>query len=371
MTNRHSDKRKICIVTDAWAPQVNGVVRTLQSLQGCLKARGYRVYMVTPALFRTVPCPTYPEIPLAIDAFWKMSSVLKRIDADAVHIATEGPLGWAARRWCIKSGMPFTTAYHTAFPEYVAARTPLSADLLYPLFRRFHARSSGVLVATPTVRAQLRAKGFINIVNWTRGVDRNLFQADADKADWNYAGPVQLYVGRVAVEKNIEAFLEADTPGTKVVVGDGPAFDRLKKAFPDVKFLGALFGQKLAQAYASADVFVFPSKTDTFGLVMIEALACGTPVAAYPVLGPLDVLGADGTGPFDDWNEPIAALGEDLGISIIEAALLDRKACSEFAKKYDWDEVARQFEAAIHWRPAGAAQPAIQNSSAGTSQQSS
>jgi len=342
--------RKICIVSDAWAPQVNGVVRTLETLRSKLKARGYRVYMVTPKWFRTMPCPTYPEIPLALDARWKLPKLMSRIDADAVHIATEGPLGWAARRWCVRNGVPFTTAYHTAFPEYVEARTPLSADLLYPIFRRFHAAGSGVLVATATVRDLLRAKGFTNIVDWTRGVDTAQFHADVGDAGWGFEGPVQLYVGRVAVEKNIEAFLEADTPGTKVVVGDGPAMAKLQAAYPDVKFLGPLFGQALARAYASADVFVFPSKTDTFGLVMIEALACGTPVAAYPVQGPLDVLGPDGTGPFADWHKPIAALSDDLTAAIKAALTRDRKACAEFAKKYDWDEVARQFEAALQWR---------------------
>jgi glycosyltransferase involved in cell wall biosynthesis len=342
--------RKICIVTDAWAPQVNGVVRTLETLRSKLKAQGHRVHMVTPKWFRTMPCPTYPEIPLALDACWKLPKLMARIDADAVHIATEGPIGWTARRWCIKHKVPFTTAYHTAFPEYVAARTPLSADLLYPIFRRFHAAGSGVLVATPTVREQLKAKGFKNIVNWTRGVDASQFHDGVGKAEWDFEGPVQLYVGRVAVEKNIEAFLETKAAGTKVVVGDGPAMAKLKAAYPAVKFLGPKFGIDLARAYASADVFVFPSKTDTFGLVMIEALACGTPVAAYPVQGPLDVLGADGTGPFEGWRQPIAALSDDLAAAIEEALTRDRSACAAFARKYDWDEVARQFVAALQWR---------------------
>ncbi len=347
-------RRKICIVTDAWAPQVNGVVRTLETLRSKLTAQGYRVYMVTPKWFRTMPCPTYPEIPLALDTRWKLPKLMARIGADAVHIATEGPMGWAARRWCIRHKVPFTTAYHTAFPEYVAARTWLSADLLYPFFRRFHAAGSGVLVATPTVRDQLRAKGFTNIVDWTRGVDAAQFHAGVGKAGWDFEGPIQLYVGRVAVEKNIEAFLEADTPGTKVVVGDGPAMAKLKAAYPDVKFLGPMFGEALAQAYASADVFVFPSRTDTFGLVMIEALACGTPVAAYPVQGPLDVLGEDGTGPFADWHKPIAALSDDLASAIDQALTRDRDDCAAFARKYDWDEVARQFVDALQWREDGA-----------------
>jgi glycosyltransferase involved in cell wall biosynthesis len=346
-----SDHRapRICIVTDAWHPQVNGVARTLETLKRELKRLGYRVYMITPDFFRTMPCPTYPEIPLALDGYFKMPKLMQRIRPDAVHIATEGPVGWAARRWCIRHDMPFTTAYHTAFPEYVAARTPLKADMLYPLFRHFHAASRGVLVATPTVRQQLRAKGFRNIVNWTRGVDTDQFHTGVGSAGWDFDGPVQLYVGRVAVEKNIEAFLESDVPGTKVVVGDGPAIKKLQADYPAVKFLGPLFGRALAQAYASADVFVFPSVTDTFGLVMIEALACGTPVAAYPVQGPLDVLGADGTGPFEDWETPIAALDPDLSVAIRGALEKDRDACSRFARKYDWGEVARQFVDALQF----------------------
>lgn len=345
--------KRLCIVTDAWHPQVNGVVRTLEMLQGRLKKRGYRVYMITPKLFRTVPCPTYPEIPLALDALWKMPALMKRIGADAVHIATEGPLGWAARRWCVRNGIPFTTAYHTAFPEYVAARTIFSADTLYPLFRKFHAASSGVLVATKTVKNLLQSKGFTGIVDWTRGVDTDQFHGGIPKADWGFDGPILLYVGRVAVEKNIEAFLEAEVEGTKVIVGDGPALKALALKYPDAKFLGAKFGEELAQAYASADVFVFPSKTDTFGLVMVEALACGTPVAAYPVQGPLDVVGRDGTGPFPEWDTPIAALDEDLATAIKGALACDRAACACFARNYDWDEVTRQFEAALQFMPEG------------------
>lgn len=361
--------KKLCIITDAWHPQVNGVVRTLEMLRAKLKARGYRVYMVTPQMFRTMPCPTYPEIPLALDAFWKMPALMKRIGADAVHIATEGPLGWATRRWCRKAGVPFTTAYHTAFPEYIAARTFLGADLFYPVFRRFHAASSGVLVATPTVRDLLTGKGFRNIVPWTRGVDTAQFHTGVAKADWSHKKPVLLYVGRVAVEKNIEAFLKADVPGTKVVVGDGPALLKLEAAYQEVIFLGPLFGEALAQAYASADVFVFPSKTDTFGLVMIEALACGTPVAAYPVQGPLDVLGADGTGPFDDWSKPVAALDKDLCAAIEKALGCNRSDCAAFARKYDWDEVVSQFEAALQF--SGEAMPVMAkgDNTPGTSQQ--
>ncbi|WP_417449349.1 glycosyltransferase family 4 protein [Kordiimonas sp.] len=352
---------KICIVSDAWHPQVNGVVRTLDTLRHHLKTRGHRVYMLSPRMFNTVPCPSYPEIRLSLNIPFRLSAILDRWQVDAVHIATEGPLGWAARRWCIKHGQPFTTAYHTAFPEYIEARYPLKADWLYPLFRRFHAKSAGVLVATPTVRTLLRDKGFNNIVNWTRGVDTTQFSPNRPKA-WNFEGPVQLYVGRVAVEKNIKAFLRSTVPGTKVVVGDGPALKKLQAEYPDVKFLGAKFGADLTAAYASADVFVFPSKTDTFGLVMIEALACGTPVAAYPVQGPLDVVGLDGTGPLPAWHKPIAALDTDLDVAIRRALTLRRDDCAAFALTYDWDTVTDQFLHALCIRqepePRGAPKPA-------------
>lgn len=339
---------RICIVTDAWHPQVNGVVRTLDSLRKELKAMGHRVYMLTPQMFKTIPCPTYPEIRLAWNTAGRLPAIMNRWKIDAVHIATEGPLGWAARRWCLKHNQSFTTAYHTAFPEYIAARTIFPENMFYPLFRRFHAPSAGVLVATPTVRQQLRNKGFKNIVPWTRGVDTALFKpAKTNDTNDTNDQPTQLYVGRVAVEKNIEAFLTCTTPGRKIVVGDGPAIEKLKRTYPDVEFLGAKFGKDLAAAYASANVFVFPSKTDTFGLVMIEALASGTPVAAYPVQGPLDVLGADGKGPFNTWQKQIASLNDNLDTAIKDALKLDRKACSKFAQFYNWQKVAEQFIQAL------------------------
>lgn len=346
---------KICIVSDAWHPQVNGVVRTLDTLRRQLKARGHRVYMLTPNMFRTIPCPSYPEIRLSLNAGGRTRRILDRWQVDAVHIATEGPLGWAARRWCIRNDRSFTTAYHTAFPEYIEARYPVKADWLYPIFRRFHAKSNGVLVATPTVRALLRSKGFSNIVRWTRGVDATQFSvSESARAAAFPPGtkrPIQLYVGRVAVEKNIEAFLQTKVHGTKVVVGDGPALKKLQADYPEVQFLGAKFGDALAAAYAGADVFVFPSKTDTFGLVMIEALACGTPVAAYPVQGPLDVVGADGTGPFEDWHIPVACLDDDLSRATMGALACNRSACTDFALKYDWDIVTDQFLDALSIQP--------------------
>lgn len=336
----------ICIISDAWHPQVNGVVRTLSSLQSELKGMGHRVYMITPKMFKTVPCPTYPEIRLSLNVIGRLSTLLDRINADAIHIATEGPLGWAARRWCLKKGQAFTTAYHTAFPEYIAARTPFGERWFYPIFRKFHAPASGVLVATATVRKLLKKNGFKNIVNWTRGVDTKLFQP-ANRKCASPSDQIQLYVGRVAVEKNIEAFLSSRVPGRKIVVGDGPALKSLRTKYPDVEFRGALQGQDLAAAYRAADVFVFPSKTDTFGLVMIEALACGTPVAAYPVQGPLDVLGHDGTGPFSSWHTPIAALDQNLETAIRDALTLNRRNCARFAAHYNWATVAEQFVDAL------------------------
>ncbi|GHF11178.1 GDP-mannose-dependent alpha-mannosyltransferase [Kordiimonas sediminis] len=350
---------KICIISDAWHPQVNGVVRTLDTLRKKLRKDGHKVLVISPAMFRTVPCPTYPEIRLAIDCIWKMPALLKKWQPDAIHIATEGPLGWSARRYCRKSRLPFTTAYHTAFPEYIEARTHLPAKFFYPVFRRFHNQGAGVLVATQTVRSLLASKGFINIIPWTRGVDTDQFrpteQAPAVLDDTAETSPRSsallprlLYVGRVAVEKNIEAFLDAPVEGKKVVVGDGPALHALAKKYSDVEFLGPLYGHDLSRAYSAADVFVFPSKTDTFGLVMIEALACGTPVAAYPVQGPLDVVGFDGTGPFPEWDKPVAVLDHNLGAAIKTALAIPRPHCTEFAALYSWDNVKDQFVDALH-----------------------
>lgn len=339
----------ICIVTDAWHPQVNGVVRTLDHLQKELKATGHSVVMITPKLFRTVPCPTYPEIRLSLASPKTLCKIFSRFQPDAIHIATEGPLGWAARAACKRLGRGFTTAYHTAFPEYIQARTGLSSKLFYPVMRRFHAPSNRVLVATKTVRSLLRDHGFKNIFPWTRGVDTKLFKPVTDAH--NRAHPRLLYVGRVAVEKNIEAFLTCDSPGEKRVVGDGPAKQQLQQKYPDVQFMGPKFGTDLAAEYGSADVLVFPSKTDTFGLVMIEALAAGTPVAAYPVQGPLDVVGHNGTGPkagaHAHWNTPIASLNGDLATAIAGALPLDRRACRAFAALYDWSTVAEQFVQAL------------------------
>jgi glycosyltransferase involved in cell wall biosynthesis len=322
----------ILIVTDAWSPQVNGVVRTLQSVKAELERMGHKVTVISPDQFRSMPCPTYPEIRLALTL-----SVGKSIDAaapDAIHIATEGPLGLAARKHCRRKKLPFTTAYHTQFPEYVSKRTKLPASWFWRYIRRFHRPSKAVMVSTPAVEKQLHDNGIPHTRHWGRGVDLSLFTVDGRRhpAFEGLAGPIQLYVGRVAIEKNIAAFLDARHPGTKVVVGDGPSLDKLKAEHRQVKFLGKLLGEELASAYRSADVFVFPSRTDTFGLVLIEALATGTPVAAYPVQGPIDVL-----------NDEVGCMDEDLDRAIAQALTRDRAACARYAANFGWDESARQF----------------------------
>ena len=341
----------ILVVTDAWSPQVNGVVRTLQSVRAELEAMGHRVDVISPDQFKSMPCPTYPEIRLALTA-----SVGKRIEEaapDAIHVATEGPLGLAARRYCIKQGLPFTTAYHTQFPEYVSKRTKLPARWFWRYIRWFHGPSKAVMVSTPTVEKQLHDNGLPHTRHWGRGVDLELFTANGPHhpAFEGLKGPVMLYVGRVAVEKNIEAFLTLDRPGTKVVVGDGPSLDALKLRFPAIRFLGKLTGADLAAAYRSADVFVFPSRTDTFGLVLIEALATGTPVAAYPVQGPIDVL-----------TEEVGCMDKDLAKATAEALKRDRAICAEYASHFGWAESARQFLDALVpiRRDASAGAPALE-----------
>ncbi|WP_294311124.1 glycosyltransferase family 1 protein [uncultured Sphingomonas sp.] len=330
---------RIAIVTDAWAPQVNGVVRTLQSVTAELRAMGHEVNVVSPDLFASVPCPTYPEIRLALPAPGAVGRALGGFRPDAVHIATEGPLGLLARRWCLSHGLPFTTAYHTQFPEYVAARVKaVSPELVWRYVRWFHTPSTAILASTPSVAATLAAHGLPQNRHWGRGVDTTLFRAEGrrDAMVAGLPGPVQLYAGRVAVEKNIAAFLETRTPGTKVVVGDGPARAALAEQYPEVRFLGAKFGEDLAAVYRAADVFVFPSRTDTFGLVMIEALACGTPVAALPVQGPLDVL-----------SPAVGVMDEALDRAIAGALTLDRTTCAAYGQGFSWRASAEQFLAAL------------------------
>ncbi|MCG6859290.1 MAG: glycosyltransferase family 1 protein [Salaquimonas sp.] len=327
---------KILIITDAWRPQVNGVVRTLEHVAAELEAAGHEISMITPAGFFTLPMPTYPEIRLSLVTSAGIRRRIEAIAPDHTHIATEGPLGIAARKACMKLGRTFTTSYHTRFPEYLRARAPVPLSLTYTWLRRFHNAGAACLVATKSIANDLNERGFSNVTAWTRGVDHALFfprDRKALQAEFGFKPPVFLNVGRMAIEKNLEAFLELDLPGTKVVVGDGPSRKSLERRFPDVRFLGMLSGEPLAQAYCAADVFVFPSLTDTFGNVLLEALACGVPVAAYPVPGPLDVIDDSGAGVLDN----------DLGKAALEALDIPSQKALEHAAKFTWDECARIF----------------------------
>ena len=329
---------RIALVTDAWLPQVNGVVRTLTAITGELTRRGHTVAVVSPDQFRTVACPTYPEIRLALVRAQEVGKRIEDFAADAVHIATEGPLGRAARSHCLRAGRTFTTAFHTQFPDYLARRSGLPATLFWPYFRRFHRASAAIMVATESVSEQLRAQGLDHLRPWSRGVDLKRFHPDVSPPGlfFELPRPIQLYVGRVAPEKNLEAFLASSHPGSKVVVGDGPQLNRLQTEFPEARFLGRRTGEALAACYAGADVFVFPSRTDTFGLVMLEALACGTPVAAFPVPGPLDVL-----------DRRSGAMAERLEVAIAAALQLDRGDCLARARRFSWQASADQFLAAL------------------------
>jgi glycosyltransferase involved in cell wall biosynthesis len=340
---------KILIVSDAWHPQVNGVVRTLQHTIKVLRSIGHSVEMITPDQFRSVPCPSYGEIRLALATPRMIGRRIELLSPDAIHIATEGPLGLCARRACTKRGLTFTSAYHTQFPEYVSLRTGLPAGPVWAYVRWFHSAAHQVLTATPTLACQLAAHGIAQTTLWSRGVDMHQFRAGlAPPAEMRgHPGPVQLYVGRVAVEKNIEAFLSCEHPGTKVVIGDGPARAALQQKYPNALFLGARTGEALAAAYAAADVFVFPSRTDTFGLVMLEALACGTPVAGFPVQGPLDVVGADGCGMRAGFSTRVGALHADLAEAITQALTCDRQACQAYARLFDWHSCAAAFVKAL------------------------
>ena len=335
---------KIMIVTDAWKPQVNGVVRTLKNTTRELTALGHRVELVTPLEFRTVPCPTYPEIRLSLFARRGVHARINAFGPDALHIATEGPLGLAARAYALKHGIPFTTAYHTRFPEYVEARFRIPTSATYRFLRWFHGPSLAVMAPTPVVKADLEKHGFTNVVLWTRGVDLDIFHPMESKV-LNTARPIFLYVGRVAVEKNVEAFLKLDLPGSKWVAGEGPALAELKSRYPQVNYLGVLSQAELAKVYAAADVFVFPSRTDTFGLVLLEALACGTPVAAYPVTGPIDVLG----------NGDAGAMNEDLREACLDALKIDRATARAWAERFSWQAASEQF--AAHLKPVSAGLP--------------
>ena len=329
---------RIAIATDAWSPQVNGVVRTLQAVSAELVEMGHEVCVIAPDQFLTWPCPSYPEIRLALTTHFGVGRKIADFRAEAIHIATEGPIGMAARRHCLSRHFAFTSAYHTQFPDYVAERTGMPADWFWRYIRWFHGPSAAVLASTPSIEAMLGARGIAPVRRWGRGVDLHLFRPDrpAHPAFVDLPRPIQLYVGRVAVEKNIEAFLACGGPGCKVIVGDGPARAALAKAYPEARFTGALHGEALAAAYAGADVFVFPSRTDTFGLVMIEALACGTPVAAYPVTGPVDIL-----------DPASSAMDEDLGVAIGKALLCKRSAAAAYGATFGWRRSAEQFVSAL------------------------
>ncbi|HLX24978.1 MAG TPA: glycosyltransferase family 1 protein [Usitatibacter sp.] len=319
-------------MTDAWAPQVNGVVVTLSNTVRWLERWGHQVHVLSPQGFRTFPMPTYPEIPLAILPGAKVAQRIREFSPDAIHIATEGPLGGAARSYCVKNNLNFTTAYHTCFPEYVKPRFGIPLGITYAWLRRFHGASSAILVSTPAIRQLLEGRGFRNITEWSRGVDTDIFMPGAERFV-ELPRPVFLFVGRVAVEKNLPGFLGLDLPGTKLVVGDGPARAALEQRYPDAVFVGSKRGAELASYYRRADVFVFPSRTDTFGLVLIEAMASGVPVAAFPVRGPIDVV-----------KDPTAGvLDEDLGAAALAALRLDREKVAKYARQYSWEYCTRQF----------------------------
>ncbi len=329
---------RLLIATDAWHPQVNGVVRSLENMAAAGDAYGFDPVFLTHQDFASLPLPGYPEIRLAYATKRHVARLLDDLRPTHVHISTEGTVGYATRRYCLAQGRPFTTSYHTRFPEYLSARAPVPEAWSYAWLRRFHGAAKGTMVSTPSLERDLTARGFTNLMRWTRGVDTELFRpcppVTPEPAD--LAGlprPIFLSVGRLAVEKNLEAFLRLDLPGTKVVVGDGPDRARLAGLAPGARFLGTRTGAALAALYAAADVFVFPSLTDTFGIVLLEALACGVPVAAYPVTGPLDVIGRTGAGVLD----------HDLRAAALAALAIPRERCRREALRYTWAESARQF----------------------------
>ncbi|MGA9891940.1 MAG: glycosyltransferase family 1 protein, partial [Xanthobacteraceae bacterium] len=307
---------KILVATDAWRPQVNGVVRTLGSLARAAGKLGVDIEFLSPDGFWTFPVPTYPGLRLALPSRKKIAQRIEAAKPDAIHIATEGPIGHVVRAYCLRIGRPFTTSYTTRFPEYISARSPIPAQWVYNVLRRFHGAATVTMVATPSLTTELRERGFTNLGMWTRGVDIDLFRPDR-AIDLGFPRPIFMSVGRVAVEKNLPAFLSLDLPGTKVVIGAGPQEAELKRRFPSAKFLGQLDNGILAAHLAAADVFVFPSLTDTFGIVQLEALASGVPIAAFPVTGPEDVIS----------DNPIGVLNEDLCVACMQALWISREAC--------------------------------------------
>jgi glycosyltransferase involved in cell wall biosynthesis len=339
-------RMRIAIVSDAWRPQINGVVRTIETVSRILRAEGHEVEVFGPDRFHTLPCPTYPEIRLSLLPSARLSHMLRLFAPDAIHLVTEGPLGWAARAFCLKRGIPFTSAYHTRFPEYVRARVRIPLAWSYAFVRRFHAPSAAVLVVAQSIRDELAAQGFKKLVPWSRGVNITAF-CPRTREPYEGARPIWLYAGRVAIEKNIKAFLDLDLPGTKWVVGGGPQLAELKRRYKAIEFFGTVDTKELSMRYAQADCFVFPSRTDTFGLVMVEALASGVPVAGYPVPGPLDIVTVPGVG----------AIDEDLRTACLAAIAGDPEACRRHAESFTWERCAQQFLAALQQIPRGVWQP--------------
>jgi glycosyltransferase involved in cell wall biosynthesis len=323
---------RILVATDAWRPQVNGVVRTYERLEEEMQDLGAELVLLTPAEFRTIPCPTYPEIRLSLPGYKHLCRRIDAIQPDAIHIATEGPVGWMTRQWCLGRRVPFTTSFHTRFPEYLSARFGVPARWTYAVQRRFHNAGAGVMVASRSLATELDRLGFERLLPWTRGVDTEIFRPQTVRL-FGTDGPVFLYAGRVAVEKNLEAFLRLELPGRKVVVGAGPMLDVLAARYRDVVFTGKKTGADLSACYASADAFVFPSLTDTFGIVLLEAMASGLPIAAYPVTGPIDIVVDGVTG----------CLDRHLQKACLAALALDREKVREHAMGFGWDTTARLF----------------------------
>jgi glycosyltransferase involved in cell wall biosynthesis len=323
---------RVLVATDAWKPQVNGVVRTLQSLAESARGLGASVDFLTPEGFSSLPLPTYPGLRVALPSAREIARRIDQAEPDAIHIATEGSIGYVTRRYCMQRGLPFTTSYTTRFPEYISARAPIPESWSYAVLRGFHAPAAVTMVSTASLMTELASRGFKHLGLWTRGVNTDLFRPER-AITLDLPRPIFVSMGRVAVEKNLEAFLSLDLPGSKVVIGEGPQEAELRRRFPDVIFRGELHGETLAAHVAAADVFVFPSKTDTFGVAQLEALACGVPVAAYPVTGPKDVIG----------GQPIGVLDNDLRAACLGALKVSRAACRDFALTRSWQVSARQF----------------------------
>ncbi|MFN3614907.1 MAG: glycosyltransferase family 4 protein [Rubrimonas sp.] len=324
---------RLLVVTDTWRPQINGVVSTIEALGAVLAPMGCRVSVIDPSQFRSVPLPSYPELRLGLVGRRRMAAAMQALAPQSVHIATEGPLGWAARAACRMLDWRYTTAFHTRFPDYVHARLRMPRRWTWAALRRFHDESRAVLAATNALSAELVGHGFRRVVRWGRGVDLDLFRPDVRHAYEGLPRPIFLYVGRLAVEKNVEGFLALDLPGTKVVIGDGPMRGALERRFPRARFLGAIRHDSLAPYYAGADVMVLPSRSETFGLVMLEALACGAPLAAAPSPVLAEVVG----------EAPVARWSEDLREACLAALALDRHACRRFAEAFSWTNCAREF----------------------------